>query len=423
MYSEVIKTSKPIVEEDTQKLQETVSKILDNVKSSGDKYLKQYYNKKYNTEFPSFLLTEKELSESKNKLTPDIIEALDFAIEKVSNFAKEQKQSIHEFEKEMLPGMIMGQRILPVASCGCYIPGGNYPNLASGLMTVIPAMIAGVERIVCCSPLDPEKGIHPGILYPLYKLGIKEVYGIGGANAIGVMAFGTESIAPVDLIVGPGNKWVTEAKRQVFGKVGIDFIAGPSEILVIADNTARTDIVAADLIAQCEHDVNARASLVTTDKDLAQNVSGEIEKQLKERTTREIAKPAWDNNGEIVFVKNLEDAAVYANEYAPEHLEVHTSDPKYLLPLLRNYGSLFLGENAAEVYADKTIGLNHVLPTGRAARYTGGLWVGMYLKSVTHMMMDAKTSLLAAKYTEIVTSFEGMDGHRHSAALRTKYLS
>jgi histidinol dehydrogenase len=213
-----------------------------------------------------------------------------------------------------------------------------------------------------------------------------------------------------------------EAKRQVFGTVGIDFLAGPSECLVIADDSARPDFIAADLLAQCEHDPNARGSLVTTSEKLGREVLKEIQKQLKERTTREVAGASWKNKGEIVLVPSLEDTARYVNQYAPEHLEVHTRDPKALLPLLKSYGSLFLGENTAEVYADKVAGTNHILPTGAAARYTGGLWVGMFLKVITHQMVDAKASLMLAKYAEIQALFEGMDAHRFAATIRLKNL-
>jgi sulfopropanediol 3-dehydrogenase len=423
MYYKEIKKEKPVAQTDLQKLQETVSSILQSVRKGGDRYLDDYYTKKLGGRKPKpFLVSPKEVAKAKDRLSPQLVDTLDFAIERITAFAQAQKDSLKEFEKEMLPGMIMGQRIIPVASCGCYIPGGNYPNLATGLMTVIPAKVAGVQRIVCCSPGEGDKGIHPGILYPLFKLGIDEIYSFGGANAIGVLAFGTESIRPVDLVVGPGNQYVTEAKRQVYGMVGIDFLAGPSEILIIADKTARADFLAADLIAQCEHDQNARGALVATSEPLAHETLKEIDRQLKNRTTQEIARTSWENKGIAVVVENLRDAARYADEYAPEHLEIHTSDPKSLLPLLHNYGSVFLGENTAEVYADKVIGLNHVLPTGATARYTGGLWVGMYLKTVTHMMFDVKASLLAARHTDILTSAEGMDGHRYSAVIRLENL-
>jgi histidinol dehydrogenase len=253
-------------------------------------------------------------------------------------------------------------------------------------------------------------------------MGITEIYCFGGAQAIGAMAYGTGSIDPVDLIVGPGNQYVMEAKRQVFGDVGIDFLAGPSECLVIADDGARADFIAADLIAQCEHDTQARGALVCTSEELARETLQQIELQLCQRTTEATARASWNNKGSVVVVKNLVDAVRYSNEYAPEHLELHVRDPRGLLPLLANYGSLFLGQNTAEVYADKVAGPNHILPTGRAARYTGGLWAGMFLKVVTHMETDVGASLMLARYSEDQATFEGMDGHRYAATIRLRSL-
>ena len=255
-----------------------------------------------------------------------------------------------------------------------------------------------------------------------YEKKFDEIYCIGGAQAIGTMAYGTDTIAPVDLIVGPGNQFVMEAKRQVFGTVGIDFLAGPSECLVIADETARVDYIAADLLAQCEHDPQARGALVTTSEPLARKTLEEIERQLKDRTTEEVARASWEDKGVVVVVDNLNDAARYANEYAPEHLEIHTARPREVVSLLKNYGSLFIGENTAEVYADKIAGPNHILPTGAAARYTGGLWVGMFLKVVTHMEVDGPASLKLAKYAETQGAYEGMDAHRFAAAIRLSNL-
>ncbi|MEW5814997.1 MAG: histidinol dehydrogenase, partial [Spirochaetota bacterium] len=399
-------------------LQNTVSEILHRVKKEGNAALR-YYEKKFdNYEPASFLVTRDEAAQAKKKLPPEIIEELDFAIERVTAFARAQKDSFREFEMEMLPGIRMGQRILPVESCGCYVPAGRYPCLTSAVMSVIPAKVAGVKRVVACCPPGRDKGINLGILYTMYKMNVDEIYCFGGSQAIGAFAFGTETIRPVDLIVGPGNQFVMEAKRQVFGAVGIDFLAGPSECLVIADETARADYIAADLLAQCEHDPNARGALVTTSEALAKETLIEIERQLKERTTEEVARTSWENKGVVVVVDTLKDAARYANEYAPEHLEVHSENPRGLLPLLKNYGSLFLGQNTAEVYADKIAGTNHILPTGGAARYTGGLWVGMFMKVITHQEVDVKASMMLAKYAETQATYEKMDAHRYAAAIR-----
>ena len=422
MYYRKIKKERPVPETDVRKLQRTVSTILQRVKKEGDRALR-YYEKKFDRfEPPTFRVSSAEAAKAKDKLPPEIIAELDFAIERVTAFAQAQRDSLKEFEKEMLPGITMGQRVVPVASAGCYVPAGRYPCLTSAVMSVVPAKVAGVRRIVACCPPGRDGAINPGILYTMHTMGVEEIYCFGGAQAIGAMAYGTQRIPPVDLIVGPGNQFVMEAKRQVFGVVGIDFLAGPSECLVIADDSARADYIAADLLAQCEHDPNARGCLVTTSEELARETLKEIRNQLRERTTAEVAGLSWTNKGEVVVVKSLADAARYADEYAPEHLEVHTRNPREVLPLLNNYGSLFLGQNTAEVYADKVAGTNHILPTGRAARYTGGLWVGMFLKVITHQAVDVAASRMLAKYAETQATFERMDAHRYAAAIRLKTL-
>lgn len=422
MYHRLIKKSEPVTEEDVRRLQETVSSILQQVKDEGDSALR-YFEKKFDDYEPSTFLVSSEEAASAQRLLPEpVIEELDFAIERVTAFAEAQKASITEFEKEMLPGIVMGQRVIPVESCGCYVPAGRYPCLTSAVMSVVPAKVAGVKRIVACCPPGQEKGINPGILYTLFRMGVSEILCLGGAQAIGALAYGTESLAPVNLVVGPGNQYVTEAKRQVFGKVGIDFLAGPSECMVIADHTAKPEYVAADLLAQAEHDPNARCALVTTSEALASSTLEEIERQLRERTTEEVARTSWEKRGEVALVETLEDAARFADEWAPEHLEIHTEQPRALLPLLHNYGSLFLGEQTAEVYADKVAGTNHILPTGGAAKYTGGLWVGMFLKVITHQMVDTQASLMLARLAEVQGRYEGMDAHRFAAQIRLDRL-
>ena len=417
-----IKSAVAVAEEDVQQLQKTVKSILSKVKTDGDSAVR-YYEKKFDGfDAPSFRISEEQAAKAAEELPAEVVEELDFAIEQVTAFACAQRDSMVEFEKEIRPGMLMGQRIIPLGSCGCYVPAGRYPCLTSAVMSVIPAKVAGVQRIVACSPPGKTGSINPGILYTMYKMAVDEIYCIGGAQAIGAMAYGTDTIGPVDLIVGPGNQFVMEAKRQVFGTVGIDFLAGPSECLIIADETARVDYIAADLLAQCEHDPQARGALVTTSEPLARKTLEEIERQLKDRTTEEVARASWEDKGVVVVVDNLNDAARYANEYAPEHLEIHTARPREVVSLLKNYGSLFIGEDTAEVYADKIAGPNHILPTGAAARYTGGLWVGMFLKVVTHMEVDGPASLKLAKYAETQGAYEGMDAHRFAAAIRLRNL-
>jgi sulfopropanediol 3-dehydrogenase len=422
MYYRTLKSAKPVPEEDVTGLRETVGSILYEVGKKGDSALR-YYEKKFdNFDPPSFRISPEQAAGARDELPADVIEELDFAISQVSAFASAQKESMAAFDKEIAPGMRMGQRIVPVDSCGCYVPAGRYPCLTAAVMSVIPAKVAGVGRIVACSPPGREGRINPGILYTLQKMEVDEIYCIGGAQAIGAMAYGTELIPRVDLIVGPGNQFVMEAKRQVFGSVGIDFLAGPSEVLIIADNSARADYLAADLLAQCEHDPNARGCLVTVSEALARQAMEEIDRQLKELTTEEVARASWDDKGVVVVVDNIEDAARYANEYAPEHLEIHTRQPRQVLKMLKHYGSAFIGENTAEVFADKVAGPNHTLPTGGGARYTGGLWVGMFLKIITHLETSAEASLKLAKYSETQARFEGMDAHRYAAAIRLQNI-
>ncbi|MGQ0603181.1 MAG: histidinol dehydrogenase [Anaerolineales bacterium] len=423
MYYREIKKEKPVTEEDTRQLQETVRDILSRVRGEGDAALR-FFSKKFDHYEPeSFRIPMEEAAKAKDELPPAVVEELDFAIEQVGAFAQAQKERLTAFETEIKPGMKMGHRVVPVSSVGCYLPAGRYPCLTTGVMAVMPAKVAGVKRIIACSSPGKSGSVSPGILYTLHKMGVDEIYCLGGVQAIGAMAFGTETIAPVNMVVGPGNQYVAEAKRQIFGEVGIDFLAGPSECLVLADDTARADYVAADLLAQCEHDPNARGCLVTTSEQLAHQTLAEIEKQLKERTTEAVARASWEDHGRVVIVDSLADAARYANEYAPEHLEIHTREPRNVLPLLENYGSLFLGENTPEVYADKIAGPNHILPTGAAAQYTGGLWVGMYLKVITHMEVDTPASIKLAWYAEAQATYEGMDAHRHAAAVRIKDLA
>ncbi len=422
MYYREIKSAAPVAEEDVQQLQETVKSILARVKSEGDEAVRYYEREFDKYDPPSFRISEAQAAAAVDQLPPGVVEELDYAIEQVTAFARAQKDSLGEFEKEIRPGMRMGQRIIPVDSCGCYVPAGRYPCLTSAVMSVIPARVAGVKRIVACSPPGTTGSINPGILYTMHKMEVDEIHCIGGAQAIGALAYGTATMAPVDLIVGPGNQFVMEAKRQVFGTVGIDFLAGPSECLIIADKTARADYVAADLLAQCEHDPNARGALVTTSETLAHQTLAEIEQQLKDRTTEAVARASWVNKGVTVVVDNLSDAARYANEYAPEHLEIHATNPREVLPLLKHYGSLFIGEDTAEVYADKIAGPTHGQPTGAAARYTGGLWIGMFVKIVTHMEVNKAASIKLARYAETQGAYEGMDAHRYAAAIRLHNL-
>ncbi len=423
MYYNEIKAEKPVTAEDARQLQETVRDILARVRSEGDPALRHFSKQFDRFEPESFLVPPEEAAKAKDELPPAVVEELDFAIEQVGAFAQAQKDRLSAFETEIQPGMRMGHRVVPVEAVGCYLPAGRYPCLTTGVMAVMPAKVAGVKRIIVCSSPGRSGAISPGVLYTLHKMGVDEIYCLGGVQAIGAMAYGTQTIQRVNMVVGPGNKYVAEAKRQIFGEVGIDFLAGPSECLVLADDSARADYVAADLLAQCEHDPSARGCLVTTSEKLAKATLVEIEKQLKTRTTEAVARASWDDHGRVVVVENLADAARYSNEYAPEHLEVHARDPRAVMAMLTNYGSLFLGENTPEVYADKVAGPNHILPTGAAAQYTGGMWVGMYLKVITHMEVDTPASVKLARFSAAQSTYEGMDAHRHAAQIRVDDLT
>lgn len=416
-YREIKSASLP-PRETLPQLQDTVRSILEKVRREGDRAI-AYYEKEFDHYEPeTFFVSEDEAARAKDKLPGDIVDEIDFSIDRAASFARIQRDSLVEFEKELLPGQIVGQKLIPIESCGCYAPGGRYPSITSAILTVVAAKAAGVSRVIACSPPGPKGAIDAGVLYAMQKMGVDEVYCFGGAQAIGAFAYGTETIKPVDFIVGPGNQYVNEAKRQVFGTVGIDMLAGPSECLVIADETARADYIAADLVAQCEHDPNVRTGLVTTSQELALQTADEVERQLKERTTEAVARKSWEDNGLIAVVDSLEDATAFANRYAPEHIEVHTSDPRALLPYLRNYGTLFLGENTPEVYADKVAGLNHPLPTGGTVRFSGGLCVSQFLKVVTYQEVDERASEELARLTETRCTYEGMDAHRYAAAIR-----
>ncbi len=417
METKYLKKAKPVLEADLKALRQSVEDIIDRVRQDGDQAL-SYYAKRFDNFDGPIRVSAEECAAVEKELPPDIIEGLDFAIERVTAFAEAQRSQFGEFEKEMIPGVFMGHRLVPVDSCAAYVPAGRYPCLTSAVMSLVPAKVAGVRRIVACSSPGKEKRINPAILYTMVKIGADEIYCLGGAQAIAAMAYGTETIQPVDMIVGPGNQYVMEAKRQVFGEVGIEFLAGPSECAVIADQTARADYIAADLLAQCEHDPQARGLLITTSEKLGNDVLAEIERQLKDLQTEEVARTSWEDKGDVVVVATLEDACAFANDYAPEHLEVHTADPKSLLPSLRSYGSLFLGEAAAEVFADKVAGTNHILPTSGGARYTGGLWVGHFLKVITHQWVDERGVKVLAPYSARQGEFETMDAHRRAAVIR-----
>ena len=416
----VLKAARVRTEEDKKKLTQTVGDMIEDVKKRKDEALREYSQRFDGSTRKSFLVTREEIQEAYEQLTAQEIEDLKKAAEHIRAFAKAQRETIKPLENfSPAPGIFLGHRILPVKSCCCYVPGGNYPLYSTALMLVIPAKAAGVERVTACSPvMKGTDKINPKTLAAMDIAGADEIYAVGGAQAIAAFSYGTEEIPAVDMIVGPGNQYVTEAKRQCYGQVGIDFVAGPSEVLVIADGSGTPEIVAADLLAQSEHDPNAKGMLITTDERFGQAVIQAVEKELSWLSTASIAEKSWETYGEVVLTENLEEAVEITNSYAPEHLELNVREPEILKEKLYNYGSLFIGENTAEVFGDYASGTNHTLPTLRAARYTGGVWVGTFLKTCTHQSMTLEAMRELAPLVERMAKGEGLMGHARAAEVR-----
>ena len=428
---------------------ETVKSVLEEVQKKGDAALRIYGNK-FDVSVPAnFEVPQEELKAAAEKLKTqkrDLYDALVYSHTLALDFAKKQRESFTDFESEITPGVFTGQKTIPVERAGCYVPAGRFPLVSTVIMTVTPAVAAGVKDVIMCTPprVHPDdkdtagtqgKGVSghaftsgkpyadEGIMAAAYICGVNHLYAVGGAQAIGAMAFGTESIPKVDVIVGPGNKFVASAKREVYGTVGIDMIAGPTEVMIIADSSANPAWVAADLLAQAEHDVVAQPVLVTNSEELAKNVSEEIERQLETLTTKEIARQSVENCGKIIITETLEQAAEIANKKAPEHLELAMKDGKErnkIEALVHNYGSLFIGHAAAEVFGDYAAGLNHTLPTSGSARFTGGLSVRMFLKTVTTLRVQPEKA--GAHRSAVAAGFmgdaEGLAGHARAARIR-----
>ncbi len=407
-------------EQDLRAVSDLVKEVLDRVRQEGEAAVR-YYSKKFDGwDPPKFRVSKAEIEKAVKSLSPLEREDIDFCQAQIRTFAKKQRQVIRSFEAETLPGIHLGQKIIPVAASGSYIPGGRYPMLASAHMTVITPKVAGVERVVACTPPTKGLGIHPATLYSMKAGGADEIFCLGGVQALAAMAYGMEGLEPVDMIVGAGNVYVAEAKRQLFGRVGIDLLAGPTEILVLIDETADPYIVAADILGQAEHDPNARQALVSLSRSAAEKAMAEIEVQLKTLPTREIASVSWGNNGEVIVVDSPEEAVAVCDQWAPEHLEVQTADWRYYLDHLKNYGSIFLGEETTVAYGDKSIGTNHVLPTMRAARYTGGLYVGKFLKVVTYQYATRQASAKLGAVCERACNYENMLAHGISCQVRVE---
>lgn len=416
-----LKTYTPRTAQDDAAVYQAVSEIVTRVRNEGNAAV-SFYNEKFGgLPAKDFLVPATAIDEAIKSLSPELLDALKLSAQNIEKFARAQLSCIKPLDTEVMPGVTLGHSVIPVDSACCYVPGGNHPLFSTALMLAIPAKVAGVPRICACVP--PMQGStlpHPATLAALKIAGVDEVYAIGGAQAIAAVAYGTETIKPVAVIVGPGNKFVTEAKRQVFGRVGIDFIAGPSEVLVIADENAKAEIIAADLLAQSEHDKDASGILVTTSEKLAAEVEREVARQLETLDTADIASVAWQNNGRIILAKDLNEACDIANDLAPEHLEVDTEDPQKLASKLRNFGSLFLGQGSAEVFGDYDAGTNHTLPTMGAARYTGGVSVLNFLKVCTWQNVTAVGVANIGAAAVTMAENEGLTAHANAARIRIK---
>lgn len=416
----IIKKSKERTAEDNRALRDAVTAIIDNVCENGDEALREY-NQRFDDCRRTYLrVSREEIEEAYGLMTDQEILDLKEAKSNIEGFAVAQRGTVGQLENySPQPGIYLGHRIIPVSSCCCYVPGGGYPLYSTALMLITPAKVAGVKRVTACSPtVKGTSKIHYKTLVAMDLAGADEIYAIGGAQAIAAFSYGTEEIKPVDMIVGPGNRYVTEAKRQCYGQIGIDFVAGPSEVLVIADEKADSKTIAADLLAQAEHDPNAKGILVTTDEDFAKRVIADVEAELEVLTTAGIAKKSWDDYGEVVVAESLEEAVAISNDYAPEHLEVNIENPDAIIEQLYNYGSLFIGGNTAEVFGDYASGTNHTLPTVRASRYTGGVWVGTFLKTCTHQSMTMEASKAIAPLVSRMAYGEGLEGHAKAAEAR-----
>ena len=402
------------------KVRETVERILDDVARRGDAAVRELSVRFDGWDRDDYRLTPSEIEGCLSRLSRRDVEDIAFAQEQVRNFARHQREALRDVEVETLPGVVLGHKNIPVGSAGCYVPGGKYPLLASAHMSVVTAKVAGVPRVVTCAP--PYRGRPAAAIVAAQHLaGADEIYCLGGVQAVGAMALGTQTIAPVDMLVGPGNAFVAEAKRQLFGRVGIDLFAGPTETLVIADETVDGELCATDLLGQAEHGPDSPAVLLTTSERLARETMAEVERLLKILPTAAVARQAWDRHGAVCVAESDEEMVRIADRIASEHVQVMTRDPDYFLRNLRNYGALFLGPRTNVAYGDKVIGTNHTLPTRRAARYTGGLWVGKFLKTCTYQrVLTDEASALVGGYCSRLCALEGFVGHAEQANIRVR---
>ena len=408
------------VAETDRQVRATVETILADVAARGDAAVRDLSIRFDKWDRDDYRLSPTEIEACLSQLTKRDLEDIRFAQTQVRNFAQHQRAALRDIEVETLPGVVLGHKNIPVGSAGCYVPGGKYPLLASAHMSVITAKVAGVPRVITCAPPYQGRPAH-AIVAAQHMAGADEILCLGGIQAVAAMALGTETIAPVDMLVGPGNAYVAEAKRQLFGRVGIDLFAGPTETLVIADDSVDGELCATDLLGQAEHGPDSPAILLTTSEKLARSTLAEIARLLAILPTAPIARQAWDTHGAVIVVDSDEELVTVADRIASEHVQVMTRDPDYFLAHMTNYGALFLGPRTNVAYGDKAIGTNHTLPTKRAARYTGGLWVGKFLKTCTYQrVLTDEASALIGRYTSRLCALEGFTGHGEQANIRVR---
>jgi len=408
-----------VTDELDRKVRQTVESILDDVRKRGDPAVRELSAKFDKWSPPSFRLSPSDLDAIVAKVPPATIADIKFAQAQIRHFAEEQRSALRDIEVETLPGVRLGHKNIPVESVGCYVPGGRYPMVASAHMSIVTARTAGVSRIVACTP--PNQGApHPETIAAMALGGADEIHVLGGVQAIAAMGIGTQTIKAVDMLCGPGNAYVAEAKRQLFGRVGIDLLAGPTEILVIADETADVEMIATDLLGQAEHGPTSPAICITTSRQIAEALPPEIDRQLKVLPTADVAGVAWRDYGEIILVDSREEVVREADRVAAEHVEVLTREPRWFLEKMRNYGALFLGPETNVSYGDKVIGTNHTLPTLGAARYTGGLWVGKFMKTCTYQEITREASVKIGEYCSRLCAIERFWGHKEQADLRLR---
>lgn len=397
-----------------------VSEMLLDLETNGLDAVRKYSKKFDDWDPPDLELNERQIAEAISLLDPQIVKDTDFCQDNVRRFAQAQLKTLQPLEVEIRPGVILGHKHIPVKSVGSYVPGGRYPMFGSAQMSIIPAKVAGVDHVYAFTPPVKGEGYYPATINAMKKAGADRIFIMGGVPAFAMMAFGMGAFEPVDILCGAGNKYVAEAKRQLFGRCGIDLLAGPTEILIVADDSADPALVACDLLGQAEHDPNSGVALVCLSDEFARRCSQELARQLAVLPTRDVAGLSWRDNGRIYIARDHDEAIAIGDDYAPEHLEIHVQNPDYYADRLRNYGSLFIGEETTVAYGDKCIGTNHILPTSRAARYTGGLWVGKFLKTVTYQKVTPAASRLIGEVTQRQCKVERMLAHAVTARVRVE---